>query len=184
MKLPSLVNGLGGTAGFGEGTLARNDDGSTPAIDIRPIFGSAGLNFFGVSYTSLYVNNNGNLTFQGPLSEYIAAPIGGGGLTRPIIAAYWFDIDTRGGIDTPSPGGTSTGSNLVYFDLDATNRIFTATWDDVGYYSTHIGSPNAFQIRLIDMGSGNFDIEFIYEVINRSFSDTNSDPGEAPRAGY
>ena len=182
--MPSLVNGLGGTAGFGEGTLARNDDRSTPAIDIRPIFGSAGLNFFGTNYTSLYVNNNGNLTFRGPLSEYIAAPIGGGGLTQPIIAAYWFDVDTRGGIDTRSPGGTSTGSNLVYFDLDATNRIFTATWDDVGYFSRHIGSPNAFQIRLIDMGSGNFDIEFIYEVINQSYSDTNVDPGEAPRAGY
>ncbi len=182
--MPSLVNGLGGTAGFGEGTLARNDDGSTSAIDIRSVFGASGLNFFGTSYTTLYVNNNGNLTFQGPLSEYIAAPIGGGGLTRPIIAAYWFDIDTRGGVDAVSPGGTSTGSNLVYFDVDPTNRIFTATWDDVGYYSFHRGSPNAFQIRLIDMGSGNFDIEFIYEVINQSFSDTNADPGEAPRAGY
>ncbi len=182
--MPNLVNGLGGAVGFGEGFLPRNDDGSSAAINITSIFGGSGLNFFGTSYTTLYVNNNGNITFGGPLSAYIAAPIGGGGLVRPIIAAYWFDIDTRGGVDTASPGGTSTGSNLVYYDLDTTSRIFTATWDDVGYYSGYIGAPNAFQIRLIDMGGGNFDIDFIYEVINRSLSDTNSDPGEAPRAGY
>ena len=30
-----------------------------------------------------------------------------------IIAAYWFDIDTRGGIDNPSPGGTSTQKSLI-----------------------------------------------------------------------
>jgi hypothetical protein len=131
--VPSLINGLGGAAGFGEGVLARNDDGSTAAIDIRSIFGPSGLNFFGTNYTTLFVNNNGNITFGDDLSQYIGAPIGGGGLTVPIIAAYWFDIDTREGIDTPSPGGTSTGSNLVYYDLDTTNRIFTATWDDVDW---------------------------------------------------
>lgn len=182
--MPSLVNGLGGAAGFGEGVLGRNDDSSTSAIDITSVFGAGGLNFFGTNYTSLFVNNNGNITFGHSLSAYIAAPIGGGGLSVPIIAAYWFDVDTRGGVDTPSPGGTSTGSNLVYYDLDTTNRIFTATWDDVGFYSGHIGNPNAFQIRLFDMGGGDFDIEFIYEHINQSASDTNDSPGEAPRAGY
>ena len=34
----SLVNGLGGNANFGEGTLARNDDGSTGLIDISSVF--------------------------------------------------------------------------------------------------------------------------------------------------
>ncbi|MBL8555069.1 MAG: hypothetical protein JNL41_12375 [Phenylobacterium sp.] len=182
--MPDLVNGLGGAAGFGENVIPRNDDGSSAAINITSIFGNAGLNFFGSQYTTLYVNNNGNITFGGALSQYIGAPIGAGGLTRPIIAAYWFDVDTRGGVDTPSPGGTSTGSNLVYYDLDTTGRIFTATWDDTGYYASHIGAPNAFQIRLTDVGNGDFDIEFIYETINRSYSDTNQDPGEAPRAGY
>jgi hypothetical protein len=188
--VPDLVNGLGSVtalhnnATFGENYLPPNDDGSSAAINITSIFGGAGLNFFGTQYTTLYVNNNGNITFGGPLSQYIGAPIGAGGLSRPIIAAYWFDVDTEGGTDNPSPGGTSTGSNLVYYDLDTTNRIFTATWDDVGYYSSHIGNPNAFQIRLIDMGGGDFDIELIYEHINQSYSDTNSDPGEAPRAGY
>ena len=50
--MPSLVNGLGGVAGFGEGSLSRNDDGSSVAIDIRPLFGAAGLNFFGTNFTN------------------------------------------------------------------------------------------------------------------------------------
>ena len=49
--------------GFGTAVLQRNDDGSSSAIDITPIFGSQGLNFFGHQYTSLYINNNGNITF-------------------------------------------------------------------------------------------------------------------------
>ena len=186
--MPSLVNGLGGDRGFGEGSLTANDDGSTLAIDITSVFGPGGINYFGVHYTTLFVNNNGNITFGGRLSEYIGGPIGAAGLTRPIIAAYWFDIDTRGssGPGQVTPGGTSTGSNLVYYDLDATTRTFTATWDDVGYYSRHAGaaSANAFQIQLIDFGGGDFDIVFTYEAINQSTSDTNDGPGEAPRAGY
>jgi hypothetical protein len=48
--MTSLVGNLGGTAGFGEFSLARNDDGSTSFIDLRPIFGTQGINFFGNYY--------------------------------------------------------------------------------------------------------------------------------------
>ncbi len=177
--MPSLVNGLGGADGFGEGVVTRNDDGSSVAIDIRPIFGSAGLNFFGTNYTTLFVNTNGNVTFGGPLSSYTPSPIGVG-LSVPIIAPFWMDIDTRGGRGAASPGGTSTGSNLVYYDLDITAHIFTVTWDDVGYYSNHTTPSNAFQLQLIDQGGGNFDIIFTYENIQRATADL---PGIA-RAGY
>jgi hypothetical protein len=168
--VPILVNGLGGEAGFGVGVLAPNDDGSTGRIDLTPIFGEGGLNFFGSHFTSLYVNNNGNVTFQASLGEYVPEPIGTG-IPMPIIAPLWFDIDTRGGPDTPT-GGNSTGSNLVYYNLDTTHRILTVTWDDVGYYSSHIGRPDAFQLQLIDTGGGNFDIAFIYQAINQDTSDT------------
>jgi len=176
-----LINGLGGSVGFGEASLPRNDDGSSAAIDIRPIFGAAGLNFFGTNYTTLFVNNNGNITFGGSLSSYTPSPIGVG-LGIPIIAPYWMDIDTRNtaGLPLVSPGGTSQGTNLTYYDLDITGHIFTATWDDVGYYSNHNTPSNAFQVQLIDQGGGNFDIVFIYENIERATADL---PGIA-RAGY
>ena len=179
--MPSLVNGLGGVAGFGEGALARNDDGSSVAIDIRPIFGATGLNFFGTNYTTLYVNNNGNITFASSLSSYTPSPIGTG-LGFPIIAPYWMDIDTRNtaGLPLVSPGGTSQGTNLTYYDIDTVNKVFTATWDDVGYYSSHNSPSNAFQVQLFDRGGGDFDIAFIYENIERATADLAG----VARAGY
>ncbi|MGX9962178.1 nidogen-like domain-containing protein [Roseomonas sp. F4] len=105
------MNNLGGSAGFGESFLVRNDDSSTGFIDLRSVFGSQGINFFGVSYTGLYLNNNGNLTFTGPIGNYTPSAITGN-TANPLIAAYWADVDTRGSTVTARPGGTSTGSNL------------------------------------------------------------------------
>jgi Ca2+-binding RTX toxin-like protein len=172
----SLVNGLGGTAGFGENFLARNDDGSTPFIDLRTLFGSQGINFFGRQYTGFYLNNNGSLTFANPLGAYTPTSITGS-TDNPIIAAYWADVDTqiggigpndtRSGLVTPTPGGTSTGSDLVWYDIDPTTHTFTATWDDVGYYSQGTDKLNAFQISITQIGTnGDFDITYRYEAVN------------------
>lgn len=162
----SLVNGLGGTAGFGEGQLTRNDDYYSSAIDITSIF-PGGLNFNGQNITQLWVNNNGNISFSGGWYTYTPPS----NFTNTVIAPFWADVDTRSGVVTPTPGGNSTGSNLVYYDLDTTNRVFTATWDDVGYYSYGSDKLNAFQVQLIDRGASigtgeNFDIVFRYEAVN------------------
>ena len=163
----TLVNGLGGSAGFGENVLPANDDGSTAFLDLSSIF-SSGLNFYGTTYTGLYLNNNGNVTFSSAMGTYtpyaLVGPTG-----NPIIAPYFADVDTWGGAATPTLGGTSTGSNLLYWDLDTSSNIYTATWDDVGYYSSYTDLLNAFQLALInrdDTGTGNFDIVFRYEDIN------------------
>ena len=60
---------------------------------------------------------------------------------------------------TPSPGGTSTGSNLVWYDVDVANRTFTATWDDVGSYNSQTNKVNAFQLSIVEIDNlGDFDI--------------------------
>jgi Ca2+-binding RTX toxin-like protein len=183
----NLVNELGGGAGFGEGTLFANDDSFTSAIDITPVFGSRGLDFFGNKYTGLYVNNNGNLTFTGPSGVYTPNAIGSN-LFTPVIAAYWADVDTRGAAGGVTPGGSSTGTNLVYYDIDAINRVFTATWDDVGYYSSQTDKLNAFQIQLVDRGGGDFDIIFRYEAVNWTTGSASGGSGglggSVARAGY
>lgn len=190
----TLVNGLGGVPGgingFGENVLVRNDDGFSSSIDISSIWGTGGLNFFGKNYTSLFVNNNGNLTFETGLSTFTPETIGTG-FNSPIIAAFWADVDTRGGAITEgaSPGGNSLGSNQVFYDLDANNGVFTATWDDVGYYSNHNNKINSFQIQLIKVGdNGDFDIIFRYETINWTTGDassgTNGLGGKPARVGY
>jgi hypothetical protein len=125
-----LLNGLGGTAGFGENTLARNDDGSSAFIDITSVFPS-GLNFYGTTYTGFYINNNGNITFSSAVSTFTPTAITGD-TGQAIIAPFFADVDTRGGVLTTSPGGTSTGSNLVYWDLSPGDKQVVVTWDDVG----------------------------------------------------
>lgn len=83
-------------------------------------------------------------------------------------APFSADLDTRGGTATATPGGTSTGSNLVHYDLDTVNGIFTVTWDDIGCFSSHTDKLNAFQLSLIDrsgdFGPGDFDIVFRCEA--------------------
>jgi VCBS repeat-containing protein len=177
----NLINGLGGPHGFGENTLAANDDGSTGAINIDSVFGSTGLNFFGHTFHSLFVNNNGNVTFAAPTSQFTPSQITAG-LNNPIIAPFWADVDTRGGAATPTPGGNSTGSNLVYYDLDTVNHVLTVTWDDVGFFSAHTAPLNAFQLQLIGLGNGDFDIVFRYEDLNWTTGDVSG--GAAARAGY
>ena len=174
-----LVSGLGGVRDYGEEVLAANDDGSTTAVDITPVFGASGINFFGTNYTALHVNNNGNFTFSGPLATY--TPFGISGASIPIIAGFFGDVDTRG-------AHVPADANLVYYDLDSVNGVFTATWDLVGYFGSHTDKLNNFQIRLIDQGFGNFDIEFRYESLQWTTGDASGGSGglggSPARAGF
>ena len=182
-----LINTLGESTGFGTAVLQRNDDGSSSAIDITPIFGSQGLDFFGHQYTSLYINNNGNITFAAASSQFTPDAINAGE-DNPIIAPFWADVDTRGGPGTATLGGNSTGSNLVYESFDTTNDVLTVTWDDVGYYAEHTNLLDAFQLQLISLGNGDFDIVFRYENINWTTGDASGGHdglgGTPARAGY
>ncbi len=183
----SLVNGLGGSAGFGEGVLGANDDGSTSFINLSSVF-EDGLDFFGTNYAGFYVNNNGNVTFN--TSQYTYTPFVLTGSTgNPIIAPFFADVDTRGShANTPTPGGNSTGTNLVYYDMDTVNDIVTVTWNDVGYYNSHSSPLNAFQMQLYDRSNGDFDIVFRYEDINWTTGDASGGygglGGTVARAGW
>ncbi|WP_244457496.1 Calx-beta domain-containing protein [Roseomonas fluvialis] len=183
----SLIDGLGGVAGFGENAIARTDDGSSTFIDLRPAL-PAGLNFYGFVFTGLWVNNNGSVSFAASLSAFTPTAITGAS-ANPLIAPFWADVDTRGGPGAPSAGGTSRGSNQVWYDIDAANGVFTATWDDVGYFTRKTDKLNAFQLRLHQVGdSGDFDIEFRYESMAWTTGDFSGGSGglggTVARAGY
>ena len=178
----SLVNTLGGATGFGETSMPRTDDGSTAAIDVSGVFGASGLNFFGVSHTTLYVNNNGSLTFTKASNSFTPTAITGV-TSNPLIAPFWYDADTRPTtVLSPTPGGTSTGGNLVWYDLDTVNKTFTATWDDTGYFNQKTDKLNAFQVSLVQTSvSGDFDIIMRYEALNQA---VNTVGGGVARAGF
>ncbi|HWA45583.1 MAG TPA: nidogen-like domain-containing protein [Hypericibacter adhaerens] len=172
----ALINGLGGPAGFGEGMLAPNDDGSTSFIDVSSVF-PTGMNFFGTSYTGFYINNNGNITFASPLGTFTPFSLTGA-TSNPMIAPFFADVDTRGAHDLPpTPGGNSTGSNEVYYSLDPENGTIVITWDDVGYYGGHTDKLNAFQLVIQNTGDGNFSFEFRYENIDWTTGDASGGSG-------
>ncbi|GAB6139310.1 hypothetical protein JCM14076_00390 [Methylosoma difficile] len=183
----SLVNNLGGTSGFGEAFIDRTDDGSSAKINITSIFGANGINFFGTTYTNIFINNNGNISFTSKLSAFTPTAIGAD-QAIPVIAPFWADVDTTDNAPTPTAGGNSTGSNLTWYDLDTVKGVLTITWDDVGYFSAQTDKLNAFQLQLINRGNGDFDIVFRYEDINwttGSFSGGfNGLGGIIARAGF
>src|SRR3954454_20449773 len=51
--------------GFQLNTLAANDDGSTGAVNL-----GFQVNFFGKQHDQVFVNNNGNITFDDSLSTF------------------------------------------------------------------------------------------------------------------
>jgi RHS repeat-associated protein len=161
--------------GFDTFELARNDDGSSSAITL-----DFTVNFFGENFNQVYVNNNGNLTFGHPLSEYSPKPLDSAGLK--IIAPFWADVDTR----SPSPGLTKYGTGTV------NERIaFGVTWIDVGYYNHKADKLNSFQVILVDrsdLGPGDFDIEFNYDKIQWETGDASEGSqgfgGYSAHAGY
>ena len=138
-------------AGCFANSLAPNDDGSTGAVSL-PFTGD----FFGNSFSSLYVNNNGNVTFNGALSTF--TPFGLLSTSTRIIAPFFDDVDTRAtGSDLVTYGATSLGGH----------QAFCANWaavnaNGVGYYNGRIDKQNSFQLVLIDrsdLSPGDFDIE-------------------------
>ncbi|MFO1159840.1 MAG: nidogen-like domain-containing protein [Reyranellaceae bacterium] len=157
--MASLVGGLGGSRGYGDDALIRQDDSPSISINIGTLF-AGGLNFFGTTYQSFWLNNNGSITFGTSLSSYSPTSITAA-TSIPIIAPFWGDVDTRVDSSAPAPAG-----DLVWYDLDMVNHIFTATWDAVGFYSQRTDKTNSFQLQLIAVGDqGDFDIKFIYQTI-------------------
>lgn len=151
---------------FGGNELFRNDDGYSSFIDITTVF-EDGLNFNGNTFTGLYVNTNGNITFESGLSRYTPDRIGDGSQT--IIAPLWSDVDTR----TAAPGAYSN----VYWDFNTARDSFVVTWYNVGYYSQNVDKTNTFQLELRDKGDGNFEAIFRYADVNWTTGDASGGTG-------
>lgn len=159
--MATINTGLGGPQGVGEGsvrgstlTTGNYDDGSLN-VNITSVFGASGINYFGTNYTSMYINTNGLITFNGPNTSY--TPTALGGLTQPAIAPFWTDINIT--------SGTATGTNNIYYDLDAGTGRVTVTWLGVAAYSGGGSNRNTFQVVLQHTSNGNFEIDIIYQQI-------------------
>lgn len=108
----------------------RNDDGSTVAIPL-------GFNFcfYGTTYTTCFINNNGNISFGSAYATFSSNSFPDPSFV--MIAPFWGDVDTR-----------APGSGLPYFKKTGTSLI--VKWDHVGYYNTLADKVNDFQLIITD----------------------------------
>jgi hypothetical protein len=178
---PSVVSHLTGNGairhllGFTANVIPPNDDGSSTQINL-PFT----MNFFGTNFTSLFVNNNGNVTFGSALSEFTPTGLNGNNGGIPIIAPFWADVDTSAAV----PGNQDPGSppsGVVTFGVDTVNghQAFGVSYENVGYFSAHSDKLNSFQLVLIDRSDtgipGAFDMEFNYDKIQWEVGDASTD---------
>jgi hypothetical protein len=138
-------------AGLFTNVLARNDDGSTGSTAI-----GFNLNFFGSNFSSLYVNNNGNVTFTQPLGTFTPFPIVNNSI--PMLAPFFADVDTRALTSDVVRYGQSTIGG---------RDVFGVNWINVGVFS-QLPILNSFQLIITDrsdIAAGDFDFEFNYDSI-------------------
>ena len=175
--------------GFTSEIFGPNDDGSYPCTgpnagapaDCTPTAISLPfpINFYGQTYESLYINNNGNLTFNGPLSDYTPQSLNQ--ISVPMIAPFWADVDTRVG-QTVTYGYQTVDGHLT----------LGVDYENVGCFSEIDSVTNTFQVLLIDrsdLGAGDWQIEFNYGPLTwdsgqASGGDAECLGGSPARAGY
>ncbi|WP_174285504.1 nidogen-like domain-containing protein [Sphingomonas bacterium] len=148
-------------SGFNSTSLGRNDDGSSGLVTLP-----FAINFYGQTYSGVYVNNNGNLTFNSANSTYTPGGLGSGYSGQPIIAPFYADVDTNN-----VGSGVAAYGNGIYNG----HQAFGATWDGVGYFSS-ADKLNTFQALLVDrsdVGLNDFDIIFKYGNINWETGDAS-----------
>ncbi|HEV2988278.1 MAG TPA: nidogen-like domain-containing protein [Candidatus Angelobacter sp.] len=160
--------------GFDGFVLPPNDDGSS---GLTPL--GFPINFFGQTFSALFVNDNGNITFDQPLSEF--TPFDLKTTHRVLIAPFFADVDTRVG-------------NQVTYGPSTVDRhpAFGVTWPGVGCFAVNISVLDFFQVLLIDRSDsapGDFDIEFNYNSIQWETGQASGGNGQcqggfAARVGF
>lgn len=89
--------------------------------------------FFGDNYTQFWVNNNGNVSFDGFLSAFSSTAFPSNG--NVMLAPFWADLDFGG-------GGT------LHCTITATAVI--VNWVEAGYFSDQWDKQNTFQLVFTD----------------------------------
>jgi hypothetical protein len=117
------------------GATYMNDDASSSPITLPFSF-----NFYGVNYNTVFINNNGNISFNTYYSQFTANPFPDPSYN--MIAPFWADVDTR---DFSSGSG-----GAVLYKMTPTALI--VRWLNVGYYNMHFDKLNSFQL-IITNGS-------------------------------
>ncbi len=154
---------------FGQAVRSIPLSGSLPRVDDDGSV-STGLgftiNFFGVNYSNVWVNNNGNITFNSALDTYTPYLIAHNSI--PMFAPFFADVDSRfyGNV-------TKYGTGTLEIAPGNSRPIFCVNWIDVGFFNGS-GAPsdrtilNSFQMIITnrdDIAPGDFDLEYNYDKV-------------------
>ncbi len=136
----------------------RNDDGSSPNITLPFNFC-----FYGQNVNTVYINNNGNVSFGASYGTFSSNPFPDP--TFIMVAPFWADVDTR-----------APGSGVVYYRLTSTSLI--VRWQTVGYYANYDDKLNDFQLIITDgsdpiLPAGN-NVSFCYGDMQWTTGDASS----------
>ena len=93
--------------------FAPNDDLSTSLLPIPFTFC-----LYGTNYTDLYINTNGNVSFDAPYSAFSSNSFPDPSFI--MVAPFWGDVDTRG---------------IGEVKYKITPTAMYVNWEDVGYFS-------------------------------------------------
>lgn len=151
-----------------------DSSGSTPvAPDYRCDDGVSGpivlpfhFCFWGRIIDTVYINNNGNVSFVQPYSGFV--PVTFPLTNYSMVAPFWADVDTRNSTSL-------TPSGVVSYQLTAHHLL--VEWDSIGYYFQHTDKRNTFQCILTDGNDpiipfGN-DVQFSYKTMQWTTGDAS-----------
>ena len=168
----STSDGRNDDGTYTNGGCFNDSPGGTCTGDPVPI--GFDINFFGTLNNSVFINTNGNVTFDSPLAAFIPFPLDFA--LRPIVAPFFADVDTRN-----ADSGVVTFGNGFFGGRDA----FGVNWIDVGYFDQHADKTNSFQLLFVnraDTGAGNFDLIFNYDRVQWETGD--GDFGDQGLGGF
>ncbi|MFO0880677.1 MAG: PKD domain-containing protein [Gemmataceae bacterium] len=155
--------------GFLLQSLPRGDDNTSSQVSL-----GFSINYFNQVHNSVFINNNGNVSFGTSYSGYQNSTLAN--ISQQLIAPFFADVDTR----------TASGGTVYYGqDLVDGRPAFAATWKNVGSYNQKNTLTNTFQVVLIDrseVGVNAFDVELNYNQITWQFGDASVN--SPPRVGF
>lgn len=91
------------------------------------------IDFFGNTYSGLFVGSNGYVTFGSGASNFSTAPLNTQAI-RPMIAGSFTDLDSRDDLPSNVFVNSSTPGQLI------------VTWQDMGHFSTNYSVTSTFQL--------------------------------------
>lgn len=155
---------------YTETSFYSADDDSTGAVDV-----GFSLELFGTSTSSLFINNNGNVTFAFPSGVGNPASIAGGLFEQggPVLATFLSDVDTTYTSPLTYGQGTLGGHNA-----------FVVNWTGVASFGQqdHFNTFQLFLVDRSDIAAGAFDFEFNYAQIQ--WDQGANHAGVSALAGY